>query len=109
MESSVKIAINFISWKYDEEKCLTHSSSGNIIFTPYTNANDPIDKLFNSLYSRYQENSQTSMKGSYSFFDSVQLLYFKCHKVIFTGGGSYIDSQDCKKKKKATITPKKCR
>ena len=32
-------------------------------------------------------------------FDPVQLLYYKCHKVNFRRGGSYIDSPDRMKKK----------
>ena len=47
------------------------------------------------------------MKGSDFIFDSVQLLYYKCHKVNFKRSGSYIDSPDWIKKKKATINPKK--
>ena len=58
-----------------------HSNSGNIIFTPYNDANDVIEKLFQSLRSRYQENLETSMKGSDFIFDLVQLVYYKCHKV----------------------------
>ena len=48
------------------------------------------------------------MKGSdfIFIFDSVQLLYYKYHKVSFRYGGSYIDSPDQIKKKKATINPK---
>ena len=46
------------------------------------------------------------MRGSDFIFDSVQLMYYKCHKVNFRGGGSYIDSPDWIKKKKATINPK---
>ena len=33
-------------------------------------------------------------------------MYYKCHKVNFGRGGSYIDSPDWMKKKKATINPK---
>ena len=47
------------------------------------------------------------MKGSDFIFDSVQLMYCKCHKVIFIRDGSYIDSPDWIKKKKATINAKK--
>ena len=82
-----------------------HSNSGNIKFTPYSDAN-VTDKNFKSFRSRYQENLETSMKGSDSIFDSVQLMYYKCHKVNFIRGGSYIDSPDWIKKKKATINPK---
>ena len=43
------------------------------------------------------------MKESDFIFDSIQLLYYKCHKVIFKRGGSYIDSLDGIKKKKVTL------
>ena len=33
-------------------------------------------------------------------------MYYKCHKVCIIRGGSYIDSADWIKKKKATINPK---
>ena len=45
------------------------------------------------------------MKGSDFIFNSVQLMYYKCHKVNFIRGGSYIDSPDWIKKEKATINP----
>ena len=82
------------------------SKSGNIKFTPYSDANDVIEKLFTSLRSKYQDNLETSMKGSDFIFDSVQLKYYKCDKVNFKRDGSYIDSPDWIKKKKATINPK---
>ena len=46
------------------------------------------------------------MEGSGFIFDSVKLMYYKCHKVSFRRGVSYIDSPDSIKKKKATINPK---
>ena len=46
------------------------------------------------------------MKGSDFTFDWVQLLYYKYHNVNFKRSGSYIDSPDWIKKKKATINPK---
>ena len=46
------------------------------------------------------------MKGSDFIFDSVQLIYYKCHKLSFKRGCSYIDSPDWIKNKKATINPK---
>ena len=45
------------------------------------------------------------MRGSELVFDYVQLLYYKCHKMNLNGGGSYIDSPDSIKSKKATINP----
>ena len=46
------------------------------------------------------------MRGSNFIFDSVQLMYYKCHKVKFKRGGLYIDSPDCIKKKKTIINQK---
>ena len=46
------------------------------------------------------------MRGNDFIFDSVQLMYYKSHKVNFKRGGSYIDSPDWIKNKKAIINPK---
>ena len=46
------------------------------------------------------------MRGSNFIFDSVQLMYYKCHKINFKRGGSYIDSPDWIKNKDAIINPK---
>ena len=43
------------------------------------------------------------MRGSGFIFDCVHLLYYKCHKVNPNQGGSYVDSSDWIKNKKATI------
>ena len=51
-------------------------------------------KCFKSLKNRYQNNLEL-MK------DSVHLSYYKCHKINHVG--SYIDSPDWIKSKKATI------
>ena len=93
------IAINFISLKM-------LMKSKNIKFRLYDNANEVVNKLFKSLLSRYQIGIETLMRGSDFIFDSVQLLYYKCHKINFKRGGSYTDSPEWRKKKKATINPK---
>ena len=36
-----------------------------------------------SLRSRYQDDLEKSMRESEFIFDSVQLMYYKCHKVNF--------------------------
>ena len=46
------------------------------------------------------------MKECDFIFDSVQLMYCKCHKVNFKLDGSYIDSPESMKKKKAIINTK---
>ena len=43
------------------------------------------------------------MRGSDFILDSVQLLHYKCHKINFKRGSSYIDWI---KKKNATTNPK---
>ena len=55
MENST-IAINFSSSKDAEEERVMHSSSSNIKFTFYSNANEVIKELFESLREKYQEN-----------------------------------------------------
>ena len=49
-----------------------HSSSNNIKFTPYNDTKEVVRELFYSLHSRYQENLETSMRGSDFIFDLVQ-------------------------------------
>ena len=88
------IAINFISSKHAEEERAMHLTSNNEDFFTDDNANDTIDKLLKSLLSRYQNNLETSIRGNYFIFDSVQLLYYKFHKINFVRGGSYIDTTD---------------
>ena len=45
------------------------------------------------------------MRGSDFAFDDIQLLYYICHKINLNRGGSYIDSPDWIKNKKATTNP----
>ena len=73
--------------------------SDNIKFTSYNNANEIVNELFESLLSRYQDNLETSMRGSDFIFYSVQLMYYKSHKVHIKCVGWYIDSPDCIKTK----------
>ena len=60
----------------------------------YNNANEVVDKRYESLFSRYQGNLEKSMERSGFIYDSVQLIYYKCHKVDFRRGGSYINSPE---------------
>ena len=94
------IAINFISSKDTEEERVMHSTSVNIKFTPYNNENEVVNELFDLLRLKYQDNLNTSMRGSDFIFDSVQPMYYKCHKVNYKRGGSYIDSPNWIKNKK---------
>ena len=50
---------------------------------------------------------RTKMKKSNLTYDRVRAFYYKLHKITINKvGGSYIDSPDWIKNKKATINPK---
>ena len=64
----------------------------------HDNVNNVLDEPFESLLSRYQIRLETSITGSNFIFDSIQLSYYKCHKVNFKRSESYIGSPDWIKK-----------
>ena len=67
-----------------------HSKSDNIKFMSYNDAIEVVDELFKPLRSRYQDNLEKSMRESEFIFDSVQLMHYKCHRINFRCGGSYM-------------------
>ena len=69
--------------------------------------NDVIETLFKPLRSKYQDGLETSMKRSDFIFDSVQLMYYKCHEVNFKRGSLFADSP--KEKKRSNNKSKKWR
>ena len=81
-----------------------HSKSYNVEFMIYDNADEVIETLFESL-SRYQIGLEVSMRDIDFIFDSLYLLHFKCRKLNFKRGGSYIDYLNWIKRKKAIINP----
>ena len=83
-----------------------HSKSNNIVFMLYDDRNEVANEPLEPLLSRYQIGLETSITGRNFIFDLVQLLYCKCHKINFKRSGSYIDSPDWIKGKKATRNPK---
>ena len=62
-------------------------------------ADEVIEKLFESLKNRSQSNIE-SVKGSEFAFDYVHLLYYKCNKIYPNHSGSYIDSPHWIRKQK---------
>ena len=54
---------------------------------------------------KYQEGLEEKIRGSEFVFDSADLLHYNLHKVSLNRGGSYIDSAEWLKNKKATINP----
>ena len=99
------IAINFISSRDDnDQEPVMHSKSDNIEIIISDEVDEVIEKLFDSLKNRHQ-NNLGSMRGSDFVFDYIHLLYYKCHRINLNRGGSYIDSPDWIESKKATINP----
>ena len=71
----------------------------------YDKTYEVIVKRFELLLNRYEIGLKTSMKGSDFIFNSIHLLFYKCHKINLNQGGSYIDSPDWIKNKKPIINP----
>ena len=100
------ITINLFTYKDVDEQRVMHSKSNNIEFMSCENVNEVANGLLKSLFSRYQIGLETSTRGSCFIFDSDQLLHYKCHKINFKCGGSYIHSPEQIKKKNETINSK---
>ena len=81
-----------------------HSKIVNIEIMINDEADEVILELFDFFINRYQNNLEY-IKGSEFFFDYVQFLYYKCHKINPNCGGSYIDSSDWIKDKNPTTNP----
>ena len=102
-KNKLTIAYNFISSIDNEEEHIMHSKSDNIEIMISDKADEIIKELFCSLKNIYQNNLE-SRKGSVFVFDYAHLMYYKCHKINPNCGGSYADSPDWIKNKKAAKT-----
>ena len=72
-----------------------------------SNTEDAINKLFNTLYQRFQRAQETSNeRGSKFISDSVELLYYHFQRIDIRRAESYIVPPDWIASKKATINPK---
>ena len=98
--------INFISFLDINDTRIMHTKSDHIEIMNGTEMSDIINELFKSFLRRYQEGLETKTKGSSYAFESVDLLHYILHKISLNRRGSYIDSPDWIKNKKATINPK---
>ena len=102
LEIQLTIAITSISSKDNDEEHVMHSKSDNKETKTNHKADEVIEKLFKTFLDRYQNDLETSIRGSNFIFDCVHLLYCKCHKINPSRGGSYINSFRWIKNKKAT-------
>ena len=69
-----------------------HTESENIEIMIGSETDDIIDELFKSLFQRYQEGLEESLRENEFIFDSVDLLYYNLQKISLTRGGSYVES-----------------
>ena len=81
-----------------------HSKSDIIEIMINDEADEVVKELFDSVKNRYHNNLE-SVEASNFVFDYVHLFYYKCHIINTSRGGSYIDSPDWTKSKKATLIP----
>ena len=99
--------INFIFHKDYEETRTIYTKSRNIKIMKGEETDEIITKPFESLFQNNQKNLEEPIRGSEFIPDSIDLLYYHRQKVGLERSGSYIDSPECLKNKKATINPKK--
>ena len=103
------IAINLISPKDNDKEHVMHSKSNNVEILINDKPGEVIEELFQLLLSKHHIGLETSMKGSKFVFHCVHLLYYIGHKTNPNHGGSYMDSPEWIKNKKATINKKDIR
>ena len=93
-------------WKIQLTTIAMNTKSDNIETVMGNKTDEIIEELFESLLQIYQEGLEESIRGSEFDFDSVNLLYYKLHKISLNRDKSYIDSPTWLKHKEATINPK---
>ena len=94
--------INFISSKQSNETRDMFSKSDNYEIMMGVDVNEIIKNLFNSLLKRYQGVLQESMRGSDFVFDYIESMNYIFRKVDLKRSGSYIETPEWIKKKRAT-------
>ena len=98
------MAINSISSKDSNETRTMDTKSNNVEMIIGSDTNI-IKKLSASFLQRYQEGLEESMRGSEFVYRSADVLYYNLNKASLSTGGSYIDSLEWLKNKRATIIP----
>ena len=64
-----------------------HTMRDNIEIMKGSEIDEIIKELFESLWQRYQEGLEESMKGSEFIFDSVNVLYYNLNTIRLDRGG----------------------
>ena len=101
------MVINLISSKDSDEIRIMRAKSNNTEIIMGNETDKIIKDLFESLFQKYQEVSEESIRRVSNFvFDSGDLLYYHLQKTSLKRIGlSYIDSPEWLKNKKPTVNP----
>ena len=76
----LKTAISFISSKDFDETRTINTKCDNTEIMMCSETDEIIEELFESLFQRYQEGLEESMKVREFFSDSVDVLYYNVNK-----------------------------
>ena len=60
----------------------------------YDNTYEAIKEFFESLLNKYQNELETSIRGTDFMSNYVHLIYYKCHKINRNRGVSYRDARN---------------
>ena len=85
------MAVNFIFPKDNKDEGVMHSKSVHKEIKINDKAGKVIEKVLKTLLSRYQNNLETSKRGSGFIFDCIHLYLYKCHKINPNRGEPYVD------------------
>ena len=106
-ESKIQLImqINFVSFKDSKETRTMYTKSRNTEIMMGKKTDGIIEELRKSLLKNYKKDLKKPMRESEFVPDSIDLLYYHLQKIGLKRGGSYIDSPEWLKNKKATINP----
>ena len=99
----IMVIILIFSKPDSDKKCTMHAKSDKIEIMMGSEADEIVKELFKSLLRRYQEGLKESLDGSNLIFASVDALHYNLNKRGLKRGGSYVNSSEWLKNKKATI------
>ena len=80
-EIQLTMAIDFISSKDSDETRTMHTKNDSKEILIGNETYEVITEFFDSLLQKYKKDLKELMKESELIFNSVDLLYYKCHKI----------------------------
>ena len=105
-EQKIQLDLGFNMVDISDNRRITHSSrSTNLICRPSSNTNEIIEELLTSLHKKFDDDLVLSRESSSFVYESVEECNIHFHKIHLRRGGSFIDTPECLKIKKATINP----